>query len=948
MDININALALALSITNLMQVFIMFSQYRKSERKSGAGWWTLWALCSALAFAAYDFRNSPPPFNSIAVFLNNTFFVLALASIYTGLRTFFSERKHVWKHSAFILVTISLFAIFSSPGSYSYPGRRTVLLISVAMIAMPSGLICFRNREKTDINWANALTLTFVFAGMLALLGAPTVLVFERVFGMFENEVTQSGVYFVTLIASIIWTFGFFSMLNHRINQNIVEAHERFELIFKDGPDAVLMVALPEKIIENINEAFSKLLGFEADETIGKSLVEADLLLNVKDREKIDEILNETGFLENFQTRLKTQEGKKVTVLLSAKRVDLEKTSYDLYVFRDITQRESDERKIKKAQEQYRLLFENTLEVVLVAQAGRIKLVNPAIEKMSGYKPEELLNLPVLKFVYPEDHGEIIQEYMWRKSGTDVSDKSVGIRNFRVVNKNSEIKWAEMKTMDIEWEGKPATLNFISDVSEREKAIIDMLESESKYRLVAEFATDVIWVYNLTRDEMVYISPSVKVLRGFSPEEAIEMGYEGAFTKESLPVAHYSMQKNFENFKNSDRKFNSYTTELQQVKKDGSSVWVEESVRYRYNSDGEAEAIGVTRNIEERKGASESILYLSYHDQLTGLKNRRHYDEVIDELNQEDYLPLSLLMADVNGLKMTNDAFGHRAGDEILVKVANILKENCRDSDQAIRMGGDEFVILLPKTDHEQSQAIRERIAKAMEADQENTIGLSVSMGIATKTDLAEKFEDLFRRAEDDMYRHKLSESSSLRSSNISLIMNTLYEKNNREMLHSKRVGELCETFAHKLQLKSNEINQLRLAGLMHDIGKIGIEEKLLNSSDVLTDEERKEVERHSEIGFRILSSVSEFSEIAHCVLEHHERWDGKGYPRGLAGEEISRHARIIALADSYDAMTSKRAYRDALSNKQAAMEIKKNAGSQFDPALAKVFVEEVLQKSWD
>jgi len=182
-----------------------------------------------------------------------------------------------------------------------------------------------------------------------------------------------------------------------------------------------------------------------------------------------------------------------------------------------------------------------------------------------------------------------------------------------------------------------------------------------------------------------------------------------------------------------------------------------------------------------------------------------------------------------------------------------------------------------------------------------------------------------------------------MRSKTIDLIMNSLYIKSHREMLHSKRVSELCEAIATKMNFKKDDINRLRIAGLMHDIGKIGIPDQLLNEMGKLEGDKWNEMERHSEIGYRILSSVNEFSEIADYVLEHHERWDGKGYPGGIKGEEISLQARIIAIADSYDAMISDRTYWKRLNEKEAIDEIRKSSGRQFDPEIVKIFIEKVL-----
>ena len=164
-------------------------------------------------------------------------------------------------------------------------------------------------------------------------------------------------------------------------------------------------------------------------------------------------------------------------------------------------------------------------------------------------------------------------------------------------------------------------------------------------------------------------------------------------------------------------------------------------------------------------------------------------------------------------------------------------------------------------------------------------------------------------------------------------------------MYHSARVSEISEQIAIHMNLSKGEINKIRVAGLMHDIGKIGISDRILNKIDPLSEEEWEEVQRHSEIGYRILSSANEFSEVAEYILSHHERWDGTGYPKGLKGNEIPYQSRIIAIADSFDAMTSDRSYRKALSYADAFQEIKLKSGSQFDPAIVDLFINQILPK---
>jgi len=355
----------------------------------------------------------------------------------------------------------------------------------------------------------------------------------------------------------------------------------------------------------------------------------------------------------------------------------------------------------------------------------------------------------------------------------------------------------------------------------------------------------------------------------------------------------------------------------------------------------------VFRDYSEFKKKDKIIKYLSFHDQLTGLYNRRFFQEELVRLDRERNFPIALIMADVNGLKLANDAFGYRAGDSLLQKISGILSHECRGDDIIARIGGDEFAVILPKTTPAQASGFVARINEAIAYEKPDKVIISLAIGFAVKQDSSDNMEDIFRKAEDDMYRQRIIDSTSVKARTIVLILNALYEKNVWEMNHSKRVGVLCEEIASELHFSKEDANQMRTAGMLHDIGKIRIDEDILKKAEDLNDDEWHEILQHPEIGFRILNSVNGFSEIAGFVLQHQERWDGTGYPKLLKGEDISIQARIIAIAAAYDAMVSERPYGKAFSEDKAVEEIKKYAGSQFDPIIAKAFVEKVLKKPW-
>jgi len=352
----------------------------------------------------------------------------------------------------------------------------------------------------------------------------------------------------------------------------------------------------------------------------------------------------------------------------------------------------------------------------------------------------------------------------------------------------------------------------------------------------------------------------------------------------------------------------------------------------------------VFRDYTEKASQLNLINYMNLHDDLTGLYNRRFFEEELIRLDVKRNLPLSIIMGDVNGLKLVNDSFGHVIGDKLLKKTADSLREGCREDEILARLGGDEFVLIIPQCDKAQAEGIIERIQLSLSKKTINKLVISVSFGTSCKTEMDMNIQEVLRESEDLMYKHKLVESSSNRGRTIDLISKTLFEKNERELIHSKRVGVLSSKLGKKLGFESNRIHMLKLSGLLHDIGKIGIEDSILNKIGKLSDEEFIQIKKHPEIGYRILGSVLEFVDISRAVLQHHERWDGKGYPQGLKGKAIEIEARIITLADAYDAMTSQRTYRKRLSVNDALAEIKKCSGAQFDPTLAEIFIDMIQE----
>ena len=471
----------------------------------------------------------------------------------------------------------------------------------------------------------------------------------------------------------------------------------------------------------------------------------------------------------------------------------------------------------------------------------------------------------------------------------------------------------------------------------------DLQASEAKYRLLAENVSDAIWVLDYSANRFTYISPSCELLFGYSPEELMAMDLEATMTNDSFRILQRTLNQSVNQFHINPENSSQMGIEIQQMKKDGGYIWVEVCARCRRGPYGEVEIVGVSRDISARKKAEEELSYTSYHDYLTGLYNRRFFEEELLRLDTSRNLPLTILMADVNNLKLINDTLGHERGDKLLINASTAIRKGCREDDIISRIGGDEFALLLPKTDAAAAKQIVKRLRDAITSLSVDNIPITIAMGAATKEKDSESLRDVMKRAEDHMYQQKIEDKANAASASIETILNSLFEKNENELMHAQRVSETCSAIAVAMGLDPQNVLRLKTAGLLHDIGKLGIDEKILRKPTKLNSREWEEIKRHPEIGYRILSKDNAYAQMAGYVLESHEKWDGKGYPRGLKGEQIALQARIIAIADAYDAMTSDSVYRKKLTPKEASEEIIKHTGTQFDPDVAKVFVEKVL-----
>ncbi len=349
-------------------------------------------------------------------------------------------------------------------------------------------------------------------------------------------------------------------------------------------------------------------------------------------------------------------------------------------------------------------------------------------------------------------------------------------------------------------------------------------------------------------------------------------------------------------------------------------------------------------DISKRKENEERVKYLSFHDSLTGAYNRAFFEEELQRLDTDRNLPISIIMADLNGLKLINDTFGHQTGDELLKASVQILQKLTRQEDIVARVGGDEFVILLPRTSEKQAQDMTSRIIEECRTTELNGIKVSISLGVACKEDPDTDINKIRSLSDERMYSKKLLEDKSNRKYLIASLLRILNEKTFETEEHCFRLAALGSRLGEKLGLNDEQLERLKVLAVMHDIGKIAVPEDILAKPGKLSNDEYAEMSRHPENGYRIVNMTPEFGHISEEILSHHERWDGNGYPRGLKGTEIPVVARVLSVVDALDVMTNDQIYRKAMSPEAAKAELISHAGTQFDPEIVKVLITEV----WD
>lgn len=567
---------------------------------------------------------------------------------------------------------------------------------------------------------------------------------------------------------------------------------------------------------------------------------------------------------------------------------------------------------------------------------------NSMYEDILGRTKEELMKISWAEITHPEDLPLDLEKAQKFLSG--------GINGYsmekRFIRPDDSFVWTNMKISRLEGVSNTSDMHLclLEDITLQKETEKNLLENQRREALIMAHLPGMAYraKYN-NGGTMVFVSQGCYKLTGYEPESFIDgklLEYKDIMTPEGRDLLCKEWQRTIP-YKLP------YKCEYGITTASGEEKWVLEMGEGIYNDEGQVVALeGMIFDVTDRQEAAKQNEFLAYHDYVTGLYNRRFFEEEFERRRENDEFPIAILLGDINSFKVYNDTFGHIEGDNALRNTGGKIKEAIGQGDVVARVGGDEFAIIISGLNEQGVKQYLdniERLSDSFFEDSQSDRLITISWGYGVQRKKTDTLDMLQQEAEAYMYNRKFYNHKSMRSKTIDVIMETLFTKSEREKEHSERVGSLSEAIAVKMERRQAELDKIRVAGLLHDIGKIGIDEAILNKKEKLDSKEWDLIKLHPAKGAGILYSTKEYQGIADIVLSHHERFDGSGYPNKLKGEYIPLGSRIIAVADTFDAITNERPYKRPMSIEAAIKEMRRSAGTQLDPQIVDVFIKEVL-----
>ncbi len=566
--------------------------------------------------------------------------------------------------------------------------------------------------------------------------------------------------------------------------------------------------------------------------------------------------------------------------------------------------------------------------------------LNPMFLNILGRTSEELGKIKWTEITHPDDLQMDLDLFAQFQSGK-IDGYSL---EKRFLLPDGSYVWTNMHISHLigSHTSQSAHLCLLEDISGRKEIESTLKESERNKAVLLARLPGMAYRCGIGRDRrMEFASEGCLALTGYHPEDLTgdpEMTFNSLLPEKYRELIWSEWERVL-----ARRDHFKYEYEL--ITKDGVKKWALDLAQGVFDDDGSIQAIeGIIIDVTEQKKREAQVRFLDERDLLTTVLNRRTFEVQVEQLDRPDSHPLSIVVCDIDGLRLINDAFGNRMGDRSISDIAQIIQSCCRAEDILGRTGGDEFAVLMPNTDSERAREFIEQIERALDqyrrSENHPPYDVSLSFGYGIKKDQGQSMKDTMKMAEDNLLHRKLLNRSSVHSAIVSSIMSTLYAKSQETEEHGKRLIRLTRMMGEKLGFEQKSLDDLELLSMLHDIGKVGVDDSILNNPGRLSPPEWELMKKHTEIGHKIIKSSPELEHIAEYILHHHERWDGTGYPGGLKGERIPLLSRILAVADAFDAMTEDRIYREAMPRQNAINEIIRCSGTQFDPDIAAFFID--------
>jgi diguanylate cyclase (GGDEF)-like protein/PAS domain S-box-containing protein len=728
------------------------------------------------------------------------------------------------------------------------------------------------------------------------------------------------------------------STRKHNVSNLLADSFEELHDIFWNAPIGIYK-STPEGRFLTANLTWAKMCGFDSPQELMESITDIGTQLygDPEKREAFKRLLEHKGQVVEHEFKLHRPDGSTLWVAenVRAVRDTEERITHYLVMSFDISKRKKTEEEIKQKNEEQALLLDCIPTQLWYSQdADTYGAVNQAHADFLGRSKEAIQNQPRGQLLAQDEaracRESNLQVYATRKpcSTKEWMHNAQGEQRLLAITKTPKL--------DAEGNVEYVVCSAI-DITEQRQAEIKLQKQEEWLRHILSVSPIITYTLDPEDLSVTWVSPNIYNQLGYTQYEALKPGwwYDGVHEEDRIQALH-----NFSKLFTQGEVVHEYRF----ITKDGSVIWVQDHLRLILDEQRNArEVVGAWTDITDRKDYEQQLKDMSLHDQLTGLYNRNFLENELARLNKSRDFPISVICMDLDGLKLVNDTLGHTQGDEQLKACAQVLRESFRASDIVARVGGDEFTALLPQTNLEAGETILKRIQAMIDNLNQGhqwKIPLGLSIGLACAEEQGQDLNQTFKQADDLMYRDKLNRDINSGSQIMEALMAALEERDFTTSGHAHRLEELCLEFGNKLGLNSNQLSALNLLSQVHDIGKMGIPDHILFKPGPLDELEWRIMRQHPEKGYRIAQKMNDLAGIADLILKHHERWDGKGYPLGLAGDDIPIECRILAIVDSFEAMTNDRPYRRAISVEEALAEIKRCAGSQFDPYLVEQFME--------